>query len=234
MVSLEKKRILVTGYSSGIGQAFCSLPEIMEKYAFLFVGRTKPDLMREDDQYVSWDFNEEKPSDPIASPNQKLHALVLHHGFLAGKDFREISEAEILRTVNVNLLSILRLVRAYLSSLENGATLITFSSISAGKGSYDDVYALSKGGLEALSNSLSQKLGPLGVRVICVAPGLVSDTRMTSELKPGLFKETIKKIPLGHAADRFAIAKLSRDLLLNQKLSISGGVIHINGGQYLE
>lgn len=230
---LEKKTILVTGYSSGIGQAFCSLPEIRANFSYLFVGRTKPDLMLQGDQFVRWDFNQDKPSKPDATPTEKLHALVLHHGFLAGKDFSEISEAEILRTVNTNVLSVVRIVRTYLSRLEHGATLITLSSISAGKGSYDDVYALSKGGLEAFSNSLSQKLGPQGVRVICIAPGLVSGTRMTSELKPGLFSENVRKIPLGAAADRFAIAKLSSHLLLNQDLSVSGSVIHVNGGQYL-
>lgn len=229
-----RDRILISGYSSGIGEAFYNLPEIRRNFSFLLVGRQKPRRMRKDDDFVRWDFEEVKPSSEPTPRVEKLKALVLHHGFLAGKDFRQITETEMLRTINVNLLSAVRILQAYVSFLEKGSSVIFYSSVSASKGSYDDIYALSKGGLEAFANSLSQKLGPLGVRVICIAPGLVAETRMTNELKPGLFTSTLKRIPLGAPVDKFAIARFARDLLVNENLSISGSVIHVNGGQYVE
>lgn len=229
----NKPIILITGYSSGIGKEFISSPAARRKYRFLLVGKTVPDHLGSNDIFLNWDFQKSKPSGSIDIKSIKLDAIVLHQGILIGKDFRDITEDEICQTININLLSAVRLIKLFFSCLSSGSTLIFYSSISASKGSYDDVYALSKAGLEAFSNSISLKLAPLGVRVICIAPGLVESTRMTNHMKPGLFEDTLKKIPMGRAVSARAIARFSIDLLENKELTLSGNVIHINGGQYI-
>ena len=138
-----------------------------------------------------------------------------------------------METVQVNLLASVRIVKRFSPLLSPGGAIVFYSSISARKGSFDDVYAMSKAGVEAFSNSIVDKLGPLGIRVFCIAPGLVSGTRMSSQMKPGLFDETLKKIPLGRAASPWAIANMVHHILKDKELTISGGSIQVNGGQFI-
>lgn len=229
----EKPLVLVTGFSSGIGKEFVSAKRVKEKYSFCFLGRNKPERMRAGDFFVEWDLRKPEPADESHGPKKSLEAIVLHQGLLVGRDFREISEQEMMDTINVNLLAGVRIVKRFSPLLTRDATIVFYSSISARKGSFDDIYALSKAGVEAFANSIVDKLSPSGVRVVCVAPGLVSGTEMTSQLKPGLFEKTLAKIPLGRPASPRAIANMVGYILSDKDLTISGGAIQVNGGQFI-
>lgn len=230
----SKPLILVTGYSSGIGKAFVALQEVRKTFRFLFVGRQKPLNLRRQDFFVFWDFQIPELPTSIAEFDSKLDGIVFHHGVMIGKDFREISDAEMSHTLDVNLLASVKLMRVFSAQLLPGSAVIFYSSISASKGSFDDIYAMSKGGLESFSNSIALKMAPLGIRVVSLAPGLVDGTRMSGELKPGLYERTIERIPAGRPVSATAIARFAFDLLANKELTIGGGVISINGGQFLK
>jgi NAD(P)-dependent dehydrogenase (short-subunit alcohol dehydrogenase family) len=92
-------------------------------------------------------------------------------------------------------------------------------------------YAAAKGGVIALTKSLSQEVAPLGIRVNCVAPGWI-DTPMLGNLpdkwRPGMIKNT----PLGRIGTADEVAGVALFLACDLSSFITGQIISPNGGMY--
>lgn len=109
--------------------------------------------------------------------------------------------------------------------------IINISSIWGKKGaSCEVVYAASKGGLNQLTTSLARELGPSGIRVVGVAPGLI-DTQMTTCMDPETIDYCLEEIPLKKIGTPDEVANLVFYLIHNQY--ISGTTITIDGGYSL-
>ena len=96
-------------------------------------------------------------------------------------------------------------------------------------GSCEAVYSATKGGVIAFSKAMAKELGYNGIRVNCIAPGII-DTDMNARLSTSDVQNIIDDIPcqrIGRAED---IAKAVLWLASDEASYINGQVLSINGG----
>jgi len=95
-------------------------------------------------------------------------------------------------------------------------------------------YAASKGALISYTKSLAAELGPLGVRVNCVAPGWVATDMTASALAdPVVLADIERSIPLGRVASPEDIAGPILFLVSDLARHVQGEVLNVNGGSVL-
>jgi 3-oxoacyl-[acyl-carrier protein] reductase len=141
--------------------------------------------------------------------------------------------------IAANLSSVFHAVRAALPRLRPGARIVSISSAGAHHGGSGRglAYVTAKGGIITLTRGLAKALGPRGIRVNAISPGIIHTPAQDRLTPPGgntLERlETVRQtIPLG----RIGLAEDCADavLFLVSPLSsfILGEVIEVNGGQH--
>jgi NAD(P)-dependent dehydrogenase (short-subunit alcohol dehydrogenase family) len=139
-------------------------------------------------------------------------------------------------TLKVNLLGPANLMYfAVRHMIENGGgRIVNVSSRGAFRGEPDvPAYAASKAGLNAMSQSLAQKLAKYGITVGIVAPGWV-ETDMTAEALAGPEGDAIRsQSPLGRAARPEEVAAAVLFLCAEGTEYMTGAIIDVNGASYL-
>lgn len=116
----------------------------------------------------------------------------------------------------------------------NGGRIVNVSSRGAFRGEPDQpAYGASKAGLNALSQSLAQRLAPYGIFVGVVAPGFV-DTEMAEERLAGPDGEDIRRqSPLGRVARPEEVAHAVLFLASEGAEFSTGTIVDVNGASYL-
>ena len=91
-------------------------------------------------------------------------------------------------------------------------------------------YAASKAGLIGLTKSLAREVGSRGVTVNAVAPGLVPDTGMTSDLQEDAVEHLLSQVALGRAGTPDDVAHAVSFLASAEAAYITGHVLTVDGG----
>lgn len=157
--------------------------------------------------------------------------VVLSAGIVARAPFASGGDA-LERQIAINLEAPLLLLRALLkeNALDKPCSVVFVSSNLARRGVAGTVgYAATKGGIEAAVRALARELGPKGVRVNAVAPGLLR-TSMTADLTEDDFAAYAREVPLGRVGEASDVAPLIAFLLGRESDYITGQVIDVDGG----
>jgi 3-oxoacyl-[acyl-carrier protein] reductase len=96
-------------------------------------------------------------------------------------------------------------------------------------------HSVAKGGLRTLTKSLAEGLGPFGITVNDVSPGFVETARDTAthpQVDSDLVAEVTRQIPTGRQPSVDELAWACAFLCSPRSASITGSVIHVDGGQF--
>lgn len=142
-----------------------------------------------------------------------------------------ISEKQLERTFRSNIYSMFFMTQAALAYMEEGASIINTSSVTAFKGSPQLLdYSATKGAIIAFTRSLSLSLAEKGIRVNAVAPGPIWTPLIPSTFPPDKVKEFGLDVPLGRAGQPSEVAMSYVFLASADSSYITGQTIHVNGG----
>ncbi len=134
------------------------------------------------------------------------------------------------RVFAVNVKGIYHCVNAAMAGFleKQKGCVITVSSMWGQVGaSCEAAYSASKGAVIALTQALAKELGPSGIRVNCVAPGVIL-TDMCAQVAPEILEEMAREAPMGRNGRPEDVAQAM--LYLAQAEFITGQVLPVNGG----
>ena len=139
-------------------------------------------------------------------------------------------EADWDRIFDVNVKGIYNCVNAAMPAFlkKQAGSIVTVSSMWGQTGaSCEAAYSATKGAVIALTQALAKELGPSGVRVNCVAPGVIL-TDMCANVAPEILEEMAADTPVGRNGTPMDVAK-AMEYLANAEF-ITGQVLPVNGG----
>ena len=156
--------------------------------------------------------------------------LVCNAGIWKGGLVQDISETDWDRLFDVNVKGVYNCIKAALPSFLNhhSGSIVTVSSMWGQVGaSCESAYAATKGAVIALTKSLAKELGPSGIRVNCVAPGVIL-TDMCAGYSEEDLQALANETPLGRNGQPEDVAKAIAFLL--EAEFITGHVLNVDGG----
>jgi 3-oxoacyl-[acyl-carrier protein] reductase len=161
-----------------------------------------------------------------------VDVLVNNAGIAQFRLFDQISDEEWRRMMSVNLDGAFFCARAVapdMISRKKGVILNVSSVWGVTGASCEAHYAASKGALIALTKSLAKELGPSGIRVNCVAPGVIR-TDMNRALDDAALRELCESTPLGRLGEPEEVAAALLFLAGEGASFITGQVLGVDGG----
>jgi len=161
-----------------------------------------------------------------------LFGLVNNAGIGPAGMLANMSETEIARTVQLNLLSPVILTKYLLRSMMTARSgrIVNMSSVVASTGYQGlSVYSATKASLIGFTRSLARELGPLGITVNAVAPGFV-DTSMTGGLGEEERKSVIRRSALRRLPSVEDVANAVAYLMSDKAMSVTGTVLTVDAG----
>ena len=242
-----KKTLFLTGGTRGIGRA--ALKKFAgEGYDIAFVYKERDDLakelMGEIPNSLGRKIDVSKAGAGEALKDFAKEALVyfgakafdvcvVNAGISKMKLFTQLTEEDIDETLDTNLKGAILTTRAVIPRMleEKKGSIVIVSSIWGERGgSMETIYSSTKSATIGLGKSLAAELGPSGIRVNMVAPGVIDTDMSRGELDEETMEIVKQQTPLGRIGTPEEVAELIFFLAGEKASFITGEVITIDGG----
>jgi 3-oxoacyl-[acyl-carrier protein] reductase len=150
----------------------------------------------------------------------------------------KMTEARWHEVIDLNLTSVFLCMQTIAPSMiaRKRGVIVNMSSLAAHNGGGPGAFAYSaaKAGVIALTKATAKELAPHGIRVNCVAPGLIGDTAFHARFTPPeAFDAATRTIPLGRAGTPEDVAGVIAFLCSEDSAFLAGETIEINGGMLM-
>ena len=122
-----------------------------------------------------------------------------------------------------------RAVYHHMVARKSGRILTVYSMWGRSGASCEAAYSAAKAGVIGLTQALARELGPSGITVNCVAPGVI-DTQMNAHLGAGALQELADETPLGRLGTPEDVANTLLFLASPQAAFLTGQVVGVDGG----
>ena len=162
----------------------------------------------------------------------KIDALVNNAGIAGQKLFQDLTDQDWREMFAVNTDGVFYTCRAVLPQMlsRHQGTIVNISSIWGISGASCEVhYSAAKAAVIGMTKALAQEAGPSGIRVNCVAPGVI-DTRMNACHSSEIMKALAQDTPLGRIGKPQEVAALIYYLCSEEASFLTGQVICPDGG----
>lgn len=238
---LDTQTALVTGASSGIGQAVSSHFR-REGARLLLTGRREQlDSAQPNDLYVPGDINDEAfvaaLADRAAGAFGSVDVVVLNHGLQVSSPLTEMSYDDARNVLNSNLLSAFLVMKHFAPLMPaSGGSFVCVGSRLGMVGKAEEVlYSAAKGGLIMLAKGAAIEWAERNIRVNVVAPGLTSTPIIEASFQrrpdPAAYRrEREAQIPLQRLATPEEVADAVLFLASPESSYITGAVLPVDGG----
>lgn len=228
-----KKKVLVTGASRGIGfELACRFAE--GGYSVYALWHNAPEMLAKvgalDITPIRGDVSSAESVAAIKGEIGDIDILINNAAISRFGLLQDVSEAEWDEMMAVNLKSVFLLSKAFLPGMigKKRGKIINISSIfGVVGGSCEVAYSAAKAGVIGFTKALAKEVGPSGVQVNCIAPGVI-DTEMNARLSADDIAALCEETPLGKIGTPADVARLA--LFLAEDEFITGEVINIGGG----
>ena len=228
------KHVLITGGSRGIGAAAVELfAEKGYRVTFLYEkNHTAAEAVAEKTgaTAVCCDVSDSQAVKAAFAKIGDVDILICNAGICWSGLLSTMPESDWNRIFDVNVKGIYNCVNAAMPAFlqKQAGSIITVSSMWGQVGASCEVaYSATKGAVIAMTQALAKELGPCGVRVNCVAPGVIL-TDMCANVDPEILAEMAEEAPVGRNGTPMDVAKAMEYLATAE--FVTGQVLAVNGG----
>lgn len=241
-MTFEERAVLVTGGGTGIGRAIARAFAACGAKVAVSGRRAAPlqEVARElGDKVVVVPGDVSQPGESariieaVTTALGGLDVLVNNAGAYPRGPLAEISDGDLWGAFSTNVIAPMALIRDATPALRSsGGVVVNIGSTVARLAKPNmAAYASSKLSLEQATRCLAVELGPLGIRVNCVAPGMTS-TDMIAHLRaaPEVLQQYLDATPLGRVGDPEDVARVVLAVASDDFAWVTGQVIQCSGG----
>jgi 3-oxoacyl-[acyl-carrier protein] reductase len=244
MSNLEKKNIIVTGASGGIGNAI--IKKLSEAGANILASGTRIEKLEELKKnfeglkILKFDISQsDKIEEFIENATNELggglDGIVNNAGITQDNLAIRMSLDEWQKVININLTSTFLMSKfAIKKMLKNkSGKIVNITSVVGHTGNLGQVnYTASKAGIVAMSKSLAIEYAKKNININCISPGFIQ-TAMTDKIDDKFKEVIVSKIPSARLGEPDDIANAVLFLSSDQSNYINGETLHVNGGMYM-
>ncbi len=244
MIKLDKKNIIVTGASGGIGNSI--VKSLNDYNANILASGTKIEKLDKlkslypNIKLMKFDISQtEKIEDFIEKATNELggtlDCIINNAGITQDNLAIRMSLEEWNNVINVNLSSTFLMSKfAIKKMLKNkSGKVINITSVVGHTGNLGQAnYTASKAGIIAMSKSLAIEYAKKNININCISPGFIK-TAMTEKIDEKFKEIIISKIPSARLGEPEDIANAVIFLASDQSNYINGETLHVNGGMYM-
>lgn len=242
LIDLSGKNALVTGAAKGIGRA------IAERLIAAGANVTLADLDASGEatakevggSFVVCDItNADQLSAAVtaAARGGNLDILVNNAGiYPTTGPIDAVSDAFVTKMLDVNVRAQYSAAREAARAMKNGGAIVNLASIAGIRGGANiTAYSASKGAVIALTRAFANELGPRGIRVNAIAPGIIDTPGVQEQMAPlkkgGLdIDAAIAANPLRMAGQPDHIARVTLFLVSDLAVFLTGQTVVVDGG----
>ena len=224
MKGLSGKRVVVTGGTSGIGEATC------RRFRDEGADVVSIDVDDDGEGTIVCDVADATQVERAFEQIGAVDVLVANAGISIRSPFLDIREEDWRRVLDVNLTGVFHCAQQAARRMDEGVILMTASTNGlTGHENYAD-YNASKAGVILLARTMARELAPR-IRVNAVCPGYVLTPMQRAEYTDEMLAAVNEQIPLQRHAEPEEIAALFAFLASDDARYITGAAIAIDGGE---
>lgn len=242
LVDLSGRRAFVTGGAQGIGAAIAR--RLIEAGAVVTVGDIDPAVETTAAAFgaigVACDVTDTEAVTAAldsAAGDGVLDIVVNNAGiFPTTGPMIEAADDFVARMLDVNVRAQYSVAREAARRMTGGGSIVNLASIAGlGGGANISAYSASKAGVIALTRAFAHELGPRGIRVNAIAPGVIDTPGVQEQMEPlragGIdIDKRIAANPVGMAGQPDHIARAALFLVSDLAEFVSGHVLVVDGG----
>ena len=172
--------------------------------------------------------------DALAEMADGIDILINCAGIFEEAFFMEMTPEQWRRTMAIDLDGVYYVTHStipYIIEAKGSVVSVVSQDVFYGCPGYSH-YSAAKAAVVGLTRTLARELGPKGVRLNCVAPG-ITETEMTRDRIENGRQVYLEKLPIGHIGQPGEISSTIIFLASEKASYITGQVLHPNGGMYL-
>lgn len=233
------KSVLITGATRGIGRATAEL-FLKEGYKVLFIYSQSTKKAKELSAMGAFGYRAdlskteeiESVCDKILQEHGGVDVLINNAGVAHFSLATDLTLEDWQRVRTVNLDAPLLLSKAFLPYMikQKSGRIVNVSSMWGQVGASCEVaYSAAKAGVIGLSKALAKEVGPSGITVNCICPGLI-DTEMNGSLDEETVKSIEEETPLCRMGRPEEVAAACFFFASEKASFITGQVVGVNGG----
>ncbi len=239
------KTAVITGAAGGIGSAIAAAFAQKHYNVVIHYNKSKEKAEKLCEQLASQGFPAVCYGADLTDPAQAdaliafaraqfgaADVLVNNAGIAQQKLFTDITDADFARMMACNVTSVFHCCRAVLPDMirRKAGRIINISSMWGVCGASCEVhYSASKAAVIGLTKALAKEVGPSGITVNCIAPGLI-DTEMNAHLDAETIRSLCEETPVGRIGTPEDVAAAAVFFASDEASFLTGQVLGVDGG----